>query len=203
MGFFLAFEGGEGSGKSTQSRILASQLQEEGHRVLLTREPGGTVFGEELRALVEKHFEHLGELTQLFSYLAARSQHVQKKIKPALAQDMWVISDRFLDSTVAYQGFGQGIAPKTVHQLNALATDTVPHLTFLLDVSPSKGLARVAQPTSYECFDEAFHDRVREGFLALAAHSPERYVLIDATAGINSIAAYIWHIVQERFILSS
>ena len=81
MGFFLAFEGGEGSGKSTQSRILASQLQEEGHGVLLTREPGGTVFGEELRALVEKHFEHLGELTQLFSYLAARSQHVQKKDK--------------------------------------------------------------------------------------------------------------------------
>jgi dTMP kinase len=184
-GLFITLEGGEGSGKTTLARALAEAFEEQGHSVRVTQEPGGTELG---RAVVRVLQEGEGELTpsplaELLLFAADRAQHVREVIQPALAEGKVVISDRFTDSALAYQGYGRGLDLALIRKLNEEASGGLkPILTLLLDIPPEIGFAREGDQidvTGRESLD--FHNRVREGFLALAREGPERYVVIDAT----------------------
>jgi dTMP kinase len=181
-GLFITLEGGEGSGKTTLAAIIARRLEERGHSVCLTREPGGTALGCAIQDFL------LGEqapvpLAELLLFTADRAQHVAEVIVPALESGRVVVCDRFLDSTVAYQGYGRGFDHLLVKKLNEAATGGLkPDLTLLLDVPPEIGLAREGAQldvTGRESLE--FHQRVRDGFLALANEEPQRFVTIDAT----------------------
>lgn len=196
-GYFITFEGAEGSGKSTQARKLAEHFASRGRAVLVTREPGGTPLAEQLRALV-KNFagpEKMHASTELLLMEAARAQHVRAKIRPALAEGTIVICDRFADSTTAYQGGARGIEPGAIDFLNRFAVaECVPDLTFLLDLPPEIGFARtqLREETrgKHDRFEEenlAFHERVRAAFLALAAREPGRIRVIDAARSPEAI----------------
>jgi dTMP kinase len=178
---FITLEGGEGSGKSTQAKGLAARLEERGYGVCLTHEPGGTELGRAVQRLLE------GEgvpapLAELLLFVADRAQHVREVIAPALAAGKVVVCDRFADSTLAYQGFGRGLDVSLIRRLNDEATGGLkPHVTLLLDVAPEVGLAREGAQldvTGRESLE--FHERVREGFLALAREEPERFVVIGS-----------------------
>jgi dTMP kinase len=185
QGRFITFEGGEGGGKSTQARRLAAWLAGQGLPVLLTREPGGSAGAEAIRrVLLEgQGFDPLAEAMLMF---AARREHVVASIRPALAAGMWVVCDRFADSTRAYQCHGQGVAGEVYRGLAALALEGLaPDLTLILDIPPREGMARAmargVAADRYERLDAGFHARVRAGFLAIAAAEPGRCVVIDAT----------------------
>ena len=180
-GLFITLEGGEGSGKSTLAGALASRLEERGYGVCLTREPGGTELGLAVRRLLEGD-RAPAPLAELLLFTADRAQHVHEVIAPALAAGKVVVCDRFSDSTLAYQGFGRGLDIGLIRRLNDEATGGLkPDLTLLLDLSPEAGLTREgAQVDVTGREPEEFHQRVREGFLALAREEPERLVLIDA-----------------------
>ena len=191
-GLFITLEGGEGSGKSTLAPTLAKRLRERGYRVCLTREPGGTSRGRMIQAIFE-HDESgnpLTPLAELLLFEADRTQHVSEQILPALATDDIVVCDRFIDSSLAYQGFGRGVDLEFVRALNDATTGGLkPQLTLLLDVPPEAGLARAAAPrdaTGRESLE--FHTRVREGFLELAKDEPDRFVIIDATLPFEVVA---------------
>jgi dTMP kinase len=174
-GFFLAFEGGEGAGKSTQTRLLAEWLEAEGHQVLVTFEPGATRIGQQLRALLLDHQQAgLSARAEALLYAADRAEHVASVVRPALARGEIVITDRFIDSSVAYQGAGRELAPEDVRRVSRWATDgLVPNLTVLLDVVPQVGLRRGTAPLDrLESEPVEFHARVREGFLALGPATP-------------------------------
>jgi len=184
-GLLVTLEGGEGSGKTTQASALAKHLEERGHPVCFTREPGGTELG---LAVVRLLRESEGGLTltplaELLLFEADRAQHVSEVIRPALAAGKTVICDRFTDSSLAYQGYGRGLGLDLIRRLNDEATGgLIPDLTLLLDVPPEVGLSREGAQldvTGRESLE--FHERVREGFLALARGEPERFVVIDAT----------------------
>lgn len=200
---FITLEGGEGAGKSTQARALAERLRAAGRAVVLTREPGGTAFGEVARALVLQHAVAaggarfaLGEMAELLLFAAARAQHIDELIRPALDRGEIVICDRFADSTLAYQGYGRGIPLESVHQANALATrGLTPDLTVLLDLPVAAGLARrlgESDPDQIEREALAFHERLRAGFLALAAREPRRWLVVDAGQPPEAITDAIW-----------
>jgi len=180
-GLFITLEGGEGSGKSTLAGALASRLEERGYAVCLTREPGGTELGLAVQRLLERD-RAPAPLAELLLFTADRAQHVHEVIAPALAAGKVVVCDRFSDSTLAYQGFGRGLDIGLIRRLNDEATGGLkPDLTLLLDLSPEAGLTREgAQVDVTGREPEEFHQRVREGFLALAREEPERLVLIDA-----------------------
>lgn len=209
-GKFITFEGGEGAGKSTHAKRLAAFLEGHGREVTRTREPGGSGGGEEIRKLVvEGAPGRWTPLTETFLYAAARADHVARLIEPALAAGRWVISDRFTDSTVAYQGYGQGQDVATIERINALATGGLkPDLTVLLDLPVDEGLARAGKRADdgpaagredrYERMDRSFHQRLRDGFLAIAAAEPTRCVVIDATRPVDDVAAAIAAAVAER-----
>lgn len=190
-GKFISFEGPEGGGKSTHAAALADALRAEGKTVLVTREPGGTRLAELIRGLVREELDDPPVTrAEVLLFLASRAQLVANVIKPALARGEWVLCDRFSDSTFAYQGYGRGIDVQLLKELNEFATEgLVPDLTILLDVPPEVSRARIAErqratSTSadrIEAAGEAFHKRLREGFLALAKAEPERFAVIDSS----------------------
>lgn len=211
-GKFITLEGGEGVGKSTQSKCLAEFLEDRGITVMLTREPGGSDGGEQIRRLLVSGAPgRWTPLTEAFLYAAARADHVAHLIEPALAEGRWVISDRFTDSTLAYQGFGHGLPLDAVTQLNALAAGELkPDLTFILDVPVGDGLARArarpddrdeaAREDRYERMDEIFHQRVAEGYLTIARSEPERCIVVDTTGPVDQVARVISATVGERLL---
>lgn len=196
---FITIEGPEGGGKTTQAERLRAHLESAGRAVHLTREPGGTWLGERVREALLARTDAAGAtvdpLTDALLFNAARRQLVQEVIRPALAAGTDVVCARFADSTLAYQGYGAGVALDQLRALADLATDgLVPDLTILLDLPVDVGLARKApgDMTRFETeFDSAFHERVRSGFLALASAEPGRFIVIDATAGVDDVAARI------------
>jgi dTMP kinase len=197
-GWFITVEGPEGAGKTTQASALAAHLERAGHDVHLTREPGGTWLGERLRAVLLARTDAAAAtdpLTDAFLFNAARRQLVTEVIGPAMAAGRTVICARYADSTLAYQGYGAGVPLARLRALESAATDgLVPDLTILLDLPADGGLARVAPDdvTRFEAeFDLAFHSRVRDGFLALAAAEPGRFVVIDARLPAPDVAAAV------------
>jgi dTMP kinase len=199
-GFFITLEGVEGSGKTTQTALVAEALRAAGHRVTVTREPGGTRAGEAIRAIFLDPAVSLHAAAELLLVLADRAQHVREKLKPALAAGEIVLSDRYSDSTVAYQGYGRGLDLKLLDELNRLATDgTHPDLTIVLDLAVETGLERtrarvrgdVRGPDRFEGEQVEFHRRVREGFLTIARDQPGRVRTLDATAPVPEITGRI------------
>ena len=202
-GRFITFEGGEGCGKSTQVKRLKAALEAEGVEVLLTREPGGTWLSEEIRHLIkDQETDAPCDRSELLLFLAARAQLVKNVISPALEKGVWVISDRFSDSTLAYQGYGRGLPLEAIWLANDFACDGLkPDLTFLLDVSPEVSHARMhgreaATNTTADRIERAgddFHARLRAGFAALAAAEPERILTIDANGTPDQVWEQIWN----------
>lgn len=198
MGFFITFEGIEGCGKTTQLRRLAADLQARGHAVLLTREPGGCAIADTLRQVLLDSANHaMAPATELLLYAAARAQHVAEVIRPALEARKIVLCDRFTDATLAYQGYGRGLDLELIRVLNRIAAGSViPDLTLLLDFSAEEGLARARHRNAgsggpdegrFEAESLAFHQKVRQGYLALAA-TAERFRIIDARGDEEAVA---------------
>lgn len=207
-GRFITFEGGEGGGKSTQVKRVAAALEAAGHDVTVTREPGGAPGAEEIRKLiVEGAPERWDGLTEALLLSAARREHVVRTIEPALAAGRWVISDRFADSTLAYQGYGRGLDRGVLEALRRLAVGAlVPDLTVILDLPVELGLARAHQRRGHELRFEAmardFHERLRQGFLAIAAAEPNRCVVIDASQPVETVERAIRDAVVARLQVS-
>ncbi|QTE29729.1 dTMP kinase [Pengzhenrongella sicca] len=188
-GLFLSFEGGEGVGKSTQARLLADWLRTTlGREVVLTREPGGTTLGIELRNAV-LHGAEIDARTEALLYATDRAHHVHSLVRPALARGAVVITDRYLDSSVAYQGNGRDLGAAEVERLSLWATEgLLPHLTVLLDLDPRIGLTRLTgDPDRLERAGIDFHARTRQAFLDRAAAEPARWVVVDASRGVDEI----------------
>lgn len=195
MAMLITFEGGEGSGKSTQARLLHQTLAQRGYDAILVREPGGTPLGDRLRAALADPDLPLSPLAELFLFLSARAELVERRVLPALRQGQIVIADRFADSTLAYQGYGRGLELGMLRYLNGLATGgLVPDLTLFLDVSPEEGLRRRHAPQCDRFEREAsdFHHRVRQGYLELAAADPKRWCVIDGTEPPDVVARRVW-----------
>lgn len=200
-GKFITFEGPEGGGKSTHARELADALRAEGHKVLVTREPGGTRLAEKIRGLLREEVEDPPVTrSEVLLFLASRAQVVANVIKPALARGEWVICDRFADSTFAYQGYGRGIDVQLLKNFNDFATEgLVPDLTILLDVPPEVSRARLAarqattatQADRIEQAGEVFHSRLRDGFLELARAEPNRFAMIDSRGEREAVSAAV------------
>jgi len=193
-GLFVAFEGGDGAGKSTQARLLAGSLREAGHEVILTREPGGTPAAEAIRLVVlTPDFAGLDGRAEALLYAASRAEHVARLVRPALERGAVVITDRYIDSSIAYQGVGRGLGPDVVGEINLWATQSLlPDLTVLLDVEAGTGLARLGPtPDRLEAEPEEFHARVVAAFRTLAAGDPERYLVIPASRDIGTIATAV------------
>jgi len=203
-GRFITLEGGEGSGKSTQARLLAEALTRAGRDTLLTREPGGAPGAEEIRALlVQGGVARWDPLSEALLHYAARREHLTATIRPALAAGSWVVCDRFADSTLAYQGFGLGVDRGLIAVLyERVVEDTAPDLTLILDLPVEEGLRRAGgrsgAETRYERMDAAFHRRLRDGFLEIARADPRRCVAIDARPAIESVQAAIRAALRER-----
>ena len=218
MRLFISFEGGEATGKTTQSAILRDRLVESGYRCILVHEPGGTPLGERLRPLVK------GDLpasygAELFLFSAARAELVSKVIKPTLQQGTIVITDRYVDSTTAYQGYGRGLRLSQVQAINAASTDgLMPDLTILLDIAPEEALTRRASQlrfspdlsgveervrvdpegqSKFENVSLKFHTRVRDGYLKLASKELDRWLVVDASQPTEAVADTIWARVQS------
>jgi dTMP kinase len=192
---FITFEGVEGAGKSTQVRLVAERLRGLGEHVLLTREPGDGPLGVRLRSLVLTPPDgvEVAEMAELFIMLADRAQHVACAIRPALDRGDHVICDRYIDSSIAYQGYGRGLDVGEIERLNALATGgLVPNRTILLDLEPAAGLARQHERNRMEAEAIDFHTRVREGFLQIAHQNPQRFLVIDGTRPQSEIHEKIW-----------
>lgn len=192
-GRFITFEGGEGAGKSTQIRRFAEFLSGRGIDALVTREPGGSPGAEAIRTLlVTGDNGRWDPLTETLLHFAARSDHVTRTIEPALEAGRWVVCDRFVDSTIAYQGYGQNVDRTFIANLShAILGDLRPDLTVLLDLPVDVGLARAAKrhgnETRYETMDRAFHERIRLGFRDLAVDEPGRFIVIDADADLDTV----------------
>ena len=198
--YFITLEGPEGSGKSTQARMLAEELERAGLKVLLTREPGGDPVSEDIRKILLDGLDHsVLDRTEVFLYLAARAQHTETIIRPHLEEGFVVICARYIDSTVAYQGYGSGLDLDLIHRMNSFATGGLtPDLTLLLDIDVEAGLKRQNEWNRFERKAVDYHRRVREGFLEEARHHPERIVVIDASASIESVHHEIVRQVAEK-----
>ncbi len=197
-GRLITLEGGEGAGKSTQAARLAERLRGAGFEVVVTREPGGTTGAEAVRALfVEGDTDRWSAAAEACLVNAARADHVERLIRPALGAGTWVVCDRYVDSTLAYQGAGKGLADSALRNLHHIATaDLWPDLTLILDVSVEAGLARAAARRGgegrFEGHDLGFHLRVAQGFREIADAEPHRCKLIDGGAGVEAVEAAIW-----------
>jgi dTMP kinase len=190
---FIVFEGGEGAGKSTQSNALADYLRARGHSVLCTREPGGTLAAEAIRAvLLDPANAGLDDRAEALLFAAARGDHAARVIRPGLERGDVVISDRYLDSSVAYQGVARGLGAERVAELSLWATGgLVPDLTIVLDVDPALGLARVVGPDRLESEPIEWHARVRQAFLDIATEHPQRYLVLDGSRPAEDLAVEI------------
>jgi dTMP kinase len=202
---FITLEGGEGAGKSTHARHLSEALRERGIENIITREPGGSPGAEEIRTLlVEGEPGRWDPMAEILLFLAARADHIARRIKPALAAGRWVICDRFSDSTYAYQGAGRGFDVDVIRKIERAAIGNfAPDLTLILDVPVDVALARTGDRTHaenrFEKFDHAFHARLRDFFHGLATREPDRCVLVDTAAPAEQVSADIWRIVATKF----
>ena len=189
-GAFVCFEGGDGSGKSTQSRLLAQRLEQRGHVVRLTFEPGDTEVGAQMRRIVlSPETGDLSPRTEALLYAADKAEHVHRVVTPALSRGEVVITDRYVDSTLAYQGAGRALAPQDLEYVARWATEDLrPHLTVVLDLEPAAGLGRFEERDRIEGESVEFHQRAREAFLEFAAADPDHYLVLDARADIEQIA---------------
>jgi dTMP kinase len=204
LGLFITFEGGEGCGKSTQSRLLLKKLEQQNVPVVLTHEPGGTALGNELRkTLKRERNSSISPQAELFILAASRAQLVAELIRPALQEGKVVLCDRFTHSTTVYQGYGRGLDFTAIKMVNNMATRHLnPDLIIFLDISPEQGLARKQSlKDRFELEDLSFHRRVREGYLKMAAAEPDRWLVIDASLPKGKIAGIIWERVS-RFLPS-
>ena len=212
-GKFITFEGGEGSGKSTQAQLLADRLRGRGSDVVLTREPGGSPFAEQVRALIlDPATAPHSTLSEALLFYAARSDHLDTTIRPALAAGRWVICDRFSDSTRVYQGVAGGLEPMVLDRLEGMiVAPTRPDLTLILDLPADIGLARAGnrrmanavvdmQPDAYEKRELAYHERLRAGYATIAQVEPQRCVLVDGARVQDAVAAEIWAHVERRLV---
>ncbi len=210
MGRFITFEGVEGSGKSTHIDLLATRLRERGYEVVTTREPGGTLLGEAIRGILQ--FNTANEpprpSSELLLFCASRAQLVEQVLRPALKRGAWVISDRFSDSTFAYQGYGRGFDLTTLHHINHFATGGLdPDLTLLLEIDYPTSRERLRQRDGdsfledrFEREPDQFHLKVERGFKEIAHDEPQRIQVVDSNGAVAEIAERIWQIVQERFL---
>jgi len=206
-GRFITFEGGEGSGKSTQIKILADRLDAAKLRAIVTREPGGSPGAEIIRHLVLSGMgKLLGPEAETLLFSAARDDHVRTVIQPALNQGIWVLSDRFSDSTRAYQGSLGKVAPAVLNAMERVTIGNLkPDLTFILDLPVEVGMQRAtlrrgtSTPDRFEAEDLHFHQQLREAYRSIAAAEPQRCVLIDANTDAGAVAANIWAALRDRF----
>lgn len=200
---FISFEGVEGSGKSTQTKLLADYLRSKGHSVLETGEPGGTKIGHKIRKLLLEPKNHMDPLAELLLYYASRAQHVREIIYPAILQNTIVITDRFTDSTVAYQGYARGIDLSVIDSLNDIVVpDLKPYLTFLLDLDVQEGLRRnrdAQKEDRFELETIEFHNRVRNGFHKIAEQEPGRIKRIDASRSADEVSRDVIKIMEEAW----
>ena len=201
-GRFITFEGGEGCGKSTQVRRLKEALEAEGLEVIVTREPGGTWLGEQIRALLkDQDTDAPCDRAELLLFLASRAQQVKNVMRPALARGAWVISDRFSDSTMAYQGYGRGLPLEVLRVANDFACEGLkPDVTFLLEVDPAMSALRIhkreeathTHADRIELAGDDFHERLRRGYAELAEAEPRRIVRIDANGTVDEVWERLW-----------
>lgn len=198
-GIFIAFEGGEGSGKSTQTQILKAWFEAKGQKVVLTRQPGGTELGKQLRhILLDVTSKEVAPITEALLFAADRAEHMHRVIHPALTKGEVVICDRYVDSFIAYEKGGRQLDAEQIDRLSHWATDSLaPDLTVLLDIPPKSGLARSGNLDRMEMQPVEFHERVRVSFLELAAGDPKRYLVIDAQQSPEEISA----VIKERCVL--
>jgi dTMP kinase len=200
---FITFEGIEGSGKSTQLRRVAQRL---GERAVVTREPGGTAIGRALREVLLDHAsQDLTPMAELLLYFADRAQNVAEVVRPGLVRRQVVLCDRYVESSLAYQGWGRGLSREAIQSLAELATGGLrPDLIVLLDLPVAEGLARVGQRGAHDRFEaeeRAFHERVREGYLELMAAEPERWLRLDATREEEAVSEELWAALAARGLL--
>jgi len=206
-GRFITLEGGEGAGKSTLARALAQRLEGAGHRVVVTREPGGSPKAEAIRtAILAGRFKEQGTFAEALMFSAARIDHIDSLIRPALQRGDWVICDRYIDSTRVYQGVLGAVAAATLHELEQVTIDGVlPDLTLILDLDPRIGLARAAKRRAadeavdrFEGETLGFHQRLREAYLAIGVAEPARCAVLDAGLPPERLAEAAWSVVSER-----
>lgn len=201
---FISFEGVEGSGKSTQVKLLADYLKTRGHNVLTTEEPGGTKIGLKIRAVLLAPKNHMDPLTELFLYTSSRAQHVREVIYPALIRNTVVITDRFSDSTTAYQGYARGIDLAIIKTLEEIvAADLKPFVTFLLDTDVEEGLKRnrsAQKEDRFELETVEFHNRVRKGYLQIAQEEPDRIKVINASGNAEEVNKKIVEILETSWL---
>ena len=199
---FITLEGPEGSGKSTQIKRLAKRLEAMGYPVITTREPGGTPIGDQIRqVLVRMENKELHPRTEILLFLAARAQLVEQLIKPALQDGKIILCDRYGDSTLAYQGYGHGLDLEQLRQMLGFATDHLkPDLTILMDLDVKTGLMRKKAEDEWnrlDAYEVLFHERVRQGYLQLAAEEPERWRIVDASQGIDTVQEDLFQIILD------
>jgi len=205
-GLFISFEGPDGSGKTTQIKRLADYLQSKGYEVVLTREPGGTAISEKIRSLLlDPENKEMDSLTEAFLYAAGRAQHVAQLIKPSLQEGKIVLCDRFMDSSIAYQGYARGLGD-CVRQINEIAVDDCqPDITFFMNLSAESGMARVnsrltgnEKPDRLEQEAIDFHKKVYEGYIQLSKIYTDRYIIVDADRSIEEITKELINIIDAR-----
>lgn len=205
MSIFVTFEGGEGSGKSTVLKKIDALLKEEGYQTVVSREPGGTPISEEIRnVILDRKNTNMDPRTEALLYAASRRQHLVEKIWPALKEGKIVLCDRFLDSSLAYQGGARGLGINEILKVNEYATEgTMPNLTLLFDIEPEKGLARIAanqgrEVNRLDLEKMSFHEGVRATFQSLAKRFPDRYVVIDASKALDDVVKDAYKAIKSR-----
>ena len=210
-GIFISFEGGEGCGKTTQGKLLQEHLKDRGIDVILTREPGGAAGAEEIRQLLlTGDPDKWVPMTEVLLFYAARVDHLKRTILPALGAGKWVISDRYADSTFAYQGAGHGLGAAVIQDIHRIATDDFwPHMTILLDIEPEAGLGRAnvreaalsedSREDRFERMTGNYHHRLRQAFLSIAQQNSERFRVISAAGSVGEVAGRIWQQVAMTF----
>jgi dTMP kinase len=216
LGRFITFEGGEGSGKSTQAQLLSDRLWRVGIHTFVTREPGGSPFAEALRKVIlDPDMPEHSALSEALLFYSARADHLDNTVRPALNEGLWVICDRFIDSTRVYQSEAGGLPGEVVDVLNHMVVSpTFPDLTIILDLPAELGLGRAhgrrtrtqhpdTEPDAYEKRDLAFHWKLREAFRTIAEAEPERCVVIDASMDESMVAAAVWNAVETRLLAST
>ncbi len=206
-GLFIIFEGPEGAGKSTQAKLLYDYLRNKGYDVVLTREPGGTKVAEMVRKIILSPKIEISPMAELLLYEAARAQHIEEVIKPSLQKNKIVISDRFADASIVYQGYARGLGIKFVEKLNKLVVKNItPDITFVLDISPKKGLRRIKlnRKTSFDRLEQEsieFHKKIREGYLKLAKKRKNFYIINVENKPFYKVHSIIVDILSKKFNL--